>query len=239
MKRLSRLLTAALAAGVIALLGLGPANAAIVTTITDGDETITLTDPGNTLTATYTLDGYTGNIQVVNTNFPGSPAQGTLTTTTTINQVLANPDDTPPITVHSGVYTDVTGTTLANFTLPNSFIYNLKNDVTGNGTPLNGAMISGTSTSNGVTTAPGVVTVGSTNEVVTNSPFLGQPVTNFYTLENTSVISGIVVGDSGLSLAVASVVTAVAPEPSTLGAALIALPVIGFVISRRKRSARV
>jgi len=228
---------AVVAAGAVAFAGSNSAQAAIVLTISDGIaiDTLTFSTNANSLSQTYTIDGYTGNIDVVSTNFPGNAAQGTLTTTTTIqNATGASP---LPLTITAGVYTDTTGTTLANFTAPTSSILNLKNDVTANGSALGGAaQISGTSTANGTTSPVATVLINTQTESVNNTPFLGQPVTGQYTLMNQAVISGIVTNDSGLSLAVASTVTAVAPEPSTLATALVALPFIGVLALRRKRS---
>src|SRR4051812_31305837 len=103
MRKFRWLPAAALLAG-MSILGATSLQAAIVTVISDGipADTVILTSPGNTLVGTYTIDGYSGNIDVVSTNFPGSPAQGTLTTTTTVNNVTSAAPLT--LTITSGVY---------------------------------------------------------------------------------------------------------------------------------------
>jgi len=234
MRKFRWLPAAALLAG-MSILGATSLQAAIVTVISDGipADTVILTSPGNTLVGTYTIDGYSGNIDVVSTNFPGSPAQGTLTTTTTVNNVTSAAPLT--LTITSGVYTDETGTTLATFTAPTGATLNLKNDVTANGSSLGSTgSISGTSFGNGTPVGPNSVIINATTESASTGTFAGQAGTGYYTLTNTSVIAGLTLGDSGLSLAVASTVTA--PEPSTLVVALSGVGLAGLGALRRLRN---
>jgi len=194
-----------------------------------------LTSPTNILTTSFSIGAYTVNLETVSTNFPGTTF-GSLTTTTTINQVDGGPIGTPAptLTINARVFTDTTGTTLATFTSPTGATLGVKNDVTGNGTALDGATITGTSTVNGTTTPAVVVPVAPNAENSNIITVAGQAGTGFYTLRNTSVISGVVAGDSGLALTVATTVSA--PEPSTLAAALFSLPLIGIATWRRRRS---
>ena len=238
MNHLSHWLLAIVAAVAVVLAGSNSAQAELVVTITDAnnDTPVTLISSGNSLWTSFTIGVYTGEVGVVTTNYPGNAKQGTLTTTTVITEVDGT-GTAPTLTINSGVCTDTTGTTLANFTAPTSASLQMKTDVTGNGSPLGpNAQIVGTSTSDGTTSAPVTVAVAPDSELSNLTTVTGQAITGYYTLQNTAVISGVVNGDNGESLSVATTMTA--PEPSTLASALVALPFIGGIAWRGEHRGR-
>jgi len=221
----------------VALAGAGRAQADILLTVSDGvaGDTQLITIVGNIGSASYNIDGYQGDISVVGTNLPGL-ITGTLTTTTTINQVASSP--VGPLTVLAQVVTPSTvgngsgGFTvggLANFTSPTGTPLLLTNNNTAVGTSGNtAATFAGSSTANGVTTSS-TINVDAPQEGITTTTFSAS---GTYTLQNRTVITGLQAGDTNVSFGVAS--TVAAPEPSTLATALVALPFVGLVALRRK-----
>lgn len=248
MKRFARLMTVAVIAGAVALAGPGRAQADILLTVSDGNPADTQMFTSSALTPNhlsqdYTIDGYTVNTEVVNTNLPGG-VTGTLTTSTSIENVTGSPaapltilaQVVTPGTVGDGLGGFVPGTGgLANFTSPTGTTLALRTDVTAAGTSGNPlASIVGTSTANGFTTSDGLAVINPNLEVTTTGTFPAPAGT--YTLQNQSLITGLLTGDTSITLGVSTTVSA--PEPATLASILSVLPIVGLAAWRRNRTKR-
>jgi hypothetical protein len=248
-----RTLTFAVAAiGAVLLGGSKQASADILLTVAAGTSTTNFDFASNTSGSTpasgFTIDGYNLVIHTVVTNFPGSPAIGSITTTVNVgsttgtplpltttvqlvsSQNSANPfaspllpwtggPSTPTVTVNSGASFTGNNTTTTGSTTTTTYF---------NSPP---ATTFATSTAGPVGNQPtptGASTVGSAT--------LANP-TGTYTLSQVLTLTGLNAGAAAFNFGATSTVSPVAavPEPSTMAlAGLGALGLIGYGLRRRK-----
>jgi len=230
---------AALAAGMLIVGGVNSAEAGIRVVLSvdgtaDGLGTdVVLTQNGNSLSMSTSIDGYTVALESVLTNFAGNPVtnKGSLTTTTTVNTANA-PAVISDLTVLSQVVDDGTST-LSTFTIPTgtNFLVTTNLDSV-SGTATSGTA-NGSTTVNGTTVATASISIPPLEESINSGLASGGP---GYTLFNTTVISGLNNSADTVAISLASTVAAV-PEPGTLAMAFMAVPLmgVGYRLRRRRR----
>jgi hypothetical protein len=239
-----------MATGAVLLGGSKHARADILITVSAGGATSTFDFASNTSAATsaFNIDGYNTTVHTVVTNYPGSPALGSITTTVNVGSTTGTPSSPLTTTVQLVSPGPNTGSPFTNPLLT----------WTGPSTP-SVLVSSGASFTGNITTTSGAVTSttyynsppASTFSTSTAGPSGSQPTptgastvgtatfanTGAYTLSQVLTLTGLNAGAAAFNFGATSTVSPVAsvPEPSTMAlAGLGALGLISYGLRRRK-----
>ena len=227
--RVSRLVAAVAVAGLIGLGAASPAKADLRLTLMSGGATTVITGAGNTLfSGPVTIDGYSMVLVTALTNFPGAANGATLSTTGNFTTGAGPVSD---LTIKTEVINP--NGTLALFTSPGG----------SNGLNVNG-QVGGTPGNATSGTVDFTANVNSSNFTSTNTPLnsLSQaavsgaiaPAVGGFTQTQTLVLRGVSSNSSSITVNASQTVTAV-PEPSSLAAFGLGLPLAGLVARRLRR----
>jgi hypothetical protein len=246
-RRLRTWTFAVAAIGAILLGGSKQASADILVVVSAGLTTSSFdlgaVNNGQFSTPSFNIDGYTGSIDTVVSNFAGTPSLASLSTTDNIQTTSGTPASlTTTVMLVSSVASNPLMSSLLSWTQPtgSAVVVGAGASFTPNVTTTSGSVTTTTyynsppatnfSTSTGVTsgsqaTPTGASTVGSIAEPQTGGS---------YSLSQQIVLSNLNMGAASFNFGGTSTVTPV-PEPSTLAAAgMGALGLIGYGLRRRK-----
>jgi len=250
--RFRKLLPLAAAIGIILLAGPSRSEAALRLVVTSGATTDVFyaSSQTNLTTNFFTINGYTEQIQTLVTNFPGSPALGTMSTTvnitafsgpggstltTTTDEIVAVAGATEGLQTGANIAA-VQGAALLQFSAPSSSPVRVTADTSDS---INPSITSGTATTftryNGAeVVSEATPLTGTAHQIQSVSAAnLGT-----YTLGQRLVLSGLNVGSTAVNYTGNSSVTAV-PAPGGLLLCLSGLPLVGIGqwLRRRRKQA--
>jgi len=230
----------AVVTAVLASFGLaGQAQAGIFLVLRDAaGDTLTQFSAGNTATLTGSIDGFTNVTVNATTNAPGG-GSGFLTTTLT-----ATPGNTPPLsdlTLSAFVANSANPNDLTLFTSPSGTPLFLSSNLVNSGgsnNVIDKSTFSSVAIGRGTAGSPGTEVV----DVVTAPiPGTASSMTTFaagtgFFLQNQTVLDAVTAGSAPVTVTGTSTVTAMAPEPGTMVAALTGLLFVGgFGLRRRSK----